>query len=231
MKYRYDTHVHTSQVSSCAKNTGAELVDYYKINGYSGFIVTDHFVGSRNFLGKDEVSWQKKIESFSKGYLDAYKRGKETDFDVLFGLEYYYKGTEFIFLNLSIDQLVYGEEFLMSSDLCRVLEWVRKENGFVIHVHPFRVGRRLSTIRLIPDYTDAIEVFNGGNVFSWPDANEYAQYYAKTRNFMVTSGSDLHDTSSLISGGMEFDYRIKNTVEFINALKNKEGKLIINTLF
>ena len=39
MLYKYETHCHTSQVSRCAKSTGAEMARKYKEIGYTGIIV------------------------------------------------------------------------------------------------------------------------------------------------------------------------------------------------
>ena len=44
MFYKYETHLHTSEVSKCAYNTGAEMVRAYKKAGYTGIFVTDHFL-------------------------------------------------------------------------------------------------------------------------------------------------------------------------------------------
>ena len=43
MFYKYETHLHTSEVSKCAHNTGAEMARAYKKAGYTGIFVTDHF--------------------------------------------------------------------------------------------------------------------------------------------------------------------------------------------
>ena len=44
-KFVYETHLHTSQASACAKNTGREMAIAHKEAGYTGIIVTDHFLG------------------------------------------------------------------------------------------------------------------------------------------------------------------------------------------
>ena len=41
--YKYELHMHTSEGSACARNTGAEMVDFYANMGYAGMVVTDHF--------------------------------------------------------------------------------------------------------------------------------------------------------------------------------------------
>ena len=40
----YETHLHTSEASACSIITGAEQARTYKEAGYSGIIVTDHFL-------------------------------------------------------------------------------------------------------------------------------------------------------------------------------------------
>lgn len=43
MKYIYETHFHTADVSTCAHISAQEAVGLYKKAGYSGVVVTDHF--------------------------------------------------------------------------------------------------------------------------------------------------------------------------------------------
>lgn len=224
--YKYDTHVHTSQGSLCGDVTGGELVDYYKQLGYSGFMITDHFVGSVSFVAKEEPKWNKKVEKFLAGYRDAKKRGDDIDFDVLLGLEFNYKNTEFIFTNLTVEQIIDGEKILQSQDLIEILKWVKDKGGFVIHVHPFRLSERINTIRLIPDYVDAIEVYNSANVIQWPNANVQAEYYAKELNKRETSGTDFHYSGTALMGGVVFPHRVRNESEFTKAIQLGDYELI-----
>lgn len=229
-EYKYETHVHTSQGSLCARSTGAELVDYYMANGYSGMIVTDHFVGSDSFAAKDEKTWEKKVDKFLAGYLDAKKRAEGLGFNVFLGMEYCYRNTEFIFFNLSTETLYNGEDYFTREELSEMLAWVKDQGGYIIHVHPFRLSRRINTIRLLPNYTDAVEIFNGQNVFSWPEANNYAFEYSKAANLPATSGTDLHGTDSIISGGMIFDHKITTDKELVKVIESGKGKLIKKSL-
>lgn len=224
--YKYDTHIHTSQVSSCGYVTGAAIVDYYKELGYNGLMITDHFIGSNNFLAKDEKDWNKKVDKFLIGYYDAKQRGENIDFDVLLGMEFCYKNTEFIFTNLTVEQLYDGEKALLNDDLIEVLQWVHNNGGFIIHVHPFRLTRGINTIRLIPDYVDAVEVFNAGNIIPWPKANAQAEYYARQFEKKETSGSDFHNIGSALMGGMVFPHRIQSEYEFVKAIQADDYSLI-----
>ena len=37
--FRYDTHVHTSEVSKCARSSGREMAETYHKLGYDGIII------------------------------------------------------------------------------------------------------------------------------------------------------------------------------------------------
>ena len=42
--YRYETHLHTSPVSKCARASVRESVEFYKSIGYDGIFITNHFI-------------------------------------------------------------------------------------------------------------------------------------------------------------------------------------------
>ena len=44
MTYFYETHVHTSPISACAKVSVEEMLKAYKNAGYAGVFMTDHFI-------------------------------------------------------------------------------------------------------------------------------------------------------------------------------------------
>ena len=43
--YRYETHLHTSPVSSCAKASVRENLEFYKSLGFASFMVSYHSAG------------------------------------------------------------------------------------------------------------------------------------------------------------------------------------------
>jgi hypothetical protein len=61
--YRYDTHVHTSETSSCCHVRGEEAARFYKKADYSGIVITDHYY-EEFFNGVECSSWNDKIEEF-----------------------------------------------------------------------------------------------------------------------------------------------------------------------
>ena len=97
--YKLETHLHTSESSKCAISNAALQVDFYKMLGYDGAIITDHFITGNTAVDRS-LPWEDQIEHFYRGFENARKRGDEIGFDVYEGLEYNYKGTEFLVLNL-----------------------------------------------------------------------------------------------------------------------------------
>ena len=85
--FKYDTHVHTSEASGCARTTGAEMADAYKSKGYDGIMITDHFFNGNSAVPR-ELPWEEKIDLFCRGYENAKKRGDEIGLTVLFCWEY-----------------------------------------------------------------------------------------------------------------------------------------------
>ena len=44
MSYIYETHLHTTAASACARSAGSEYISFYKNLGFDGIFVTDHFL-------------------------------------------------------------------------------------------------------------------------------------------------------------------------------------------
>ena len=42
--YLYETHLHTSPVSDCARATVRESLEFYKSAGYTGVLINQHFI-------------------------------------------------------------------------------------------------------------------------------------------------------------------------------------------
>ena len=65
--YVYETHLHTSESSACAANTGDEMARACYEAGYTGIIVTNHFVyGNTNIDRK--LPWTEWVGAFCKGF-------------------------------------------------------------------------------------------------------------------------------------------------------------------
>jgi hypothetical protein len=210
---KYDTHVHTSQGSACGNNTGAEMVKHYKSLGYAGFIVTDHFCNGNTAIPSG-LPWDLTMDLFCAGYEDAKRYGDEVEFDVFFGFEYAYHGTEFIILGLDKIWLKNNPQ-IMSMELKPALKYFREQNAFIIHAHPFREASYINEIRLLPEYVDAVEVYNAGHTREF---DRKAKNYAEKYNLPQTAGGDAHYNHSK-PAGISACKRVHTIHELINVIQ------------
>ena len=223
MQYRYETHCHSSRCSRCAHSTPTELVKAYHQIGFSGLVLTDHFVHG-NHCVDPTLPWADQMRCYYDAYLEAKEAAKELDFDVLFGIEHAYGG--------GLEVLCYGIDldFLLSNPdipqlgIREFASRVHEYGGILIHAHPYRwAGPEL----VLPmDILDGIEVYNGGNP---QDKNDLARQLAQGTDLIQTSGSDLHHVSEpkLGTAGILLPYRVRTETEWTAALKRKEHGMIL----
>lgn len=221
-KRRYETHLHTKEVSACASLSGTEQVRLYKEMGYDGIIVTDHFFGG-NTLISSHLPWEEKIDLFYLGYEAAKKEGDKIGLEVMFGLESNFHGTEF---------LVYGidKEFLKahpqmnSYSIEEQYQIISKINGLIVHAHPFRGVKDTKSAKIYPEFIHAVEVYNLGN--KSPIYNERAAAYAQEYHKSITGGGDAHNLDSF-HGGIITKKPLKDIYDYIALIKSGTGYEII----
>lgn len=213
-RFKFDTHIHTSETSPCGVISGAELIHLYKDSGYQGLVITDHY-RSDIFRSFHYHSWEDKIEAYLKGYRAAYKEGKKLGLRVLLGIEISFEES----LN---DYLVYGidEDFLLNNkELYKLglkkFKQLAKDNGILVYqAHPFRPYITPAD----PNYLDGVEIFNGNRRHDSHNASAYA--FAKDNNLKMLSGSDFHQEEDLASGGIILSELPKDSKEFLQILKD-----------
>ena len=219
MPYRYETHMHTCQASACGASTGAEQARFYREQGYTGIIITDHFTGGNTAVPRN-LPWRERVEWFCSGYEDALIEGQKLGLDVFFAWEQNYDGDEY---------LIYGPDkawLLAHPDIehwtrKRQLEEVHRAGGAVIQAHPFRHRDYIKYILLGRKYCDGIEVANTGNT---PDADACACRYAEAFGFLTTAGSDNHncqkaDPARLM--GVAVDRRLSGPMDFARLILSR----------
>ena len=59
--FLYETHMHTSESSKCANNTGAEMARACRDAGYAGIIITDHSWYGNCRIDRN-LPWQEWVE-------------------------------------------------------------------------------------------------------------------------------------------------------------------------
>ena len=221
--YKYDMHVHTSEVSPCGKVSAQELVKLYKEAGYDGIVITDHyFDGYFDSLG--QLDWEEKIDMYLSGYRKALAEGQKIGLEVILGIELRFSENE-------NDYLVYGldEDFLKKyKELYQLgIEGFRKFTGgmdiLIYQAHPFRSWMQ----HVDPVLLDGVEVNNGNPRQN--NMNYKALAFAKEHNLKMISGSDFHQKVDISRGGVIIPRLIRTPAELFTLLRDDEILDLIET--
>ncbi len=219
MKYKYELHCHTKEVSRCSQVPVKETIQMYKDAGYSGIVITDHY-SPMTFPLKSLFCPQKDADYYLKGYREA-KKYETDDFTVLLGMELRYYAT----IN---DYLVYGitEDFIKNSGNLMKLypkkfyELAKKNNLIVLQAHPFRDLIK----RINPELLDGAEVYNGK---ATPEQNKLSlEWFNKEKMQIKVSGSDFHRPQQFAKGGIITNEQIKTNDDLLRILNSGDYELI-----
>ena len=229
--YVYETHLHTSESSACAANTGDEMARACYEAGYTGIIVTNHFVyGNTNIDRK--LPWTEWVGAFCKGFEAAKTEGDRLGLQVFFGWESCYQGTEFLIYGLDRQWLLSHPE-IKDATIEEQYRMVHRDGGMVIHAHPFLKEDYIPKIRLFPEYVDGAECVNATHYCKLskshnnPLFDEQAIQYAKEYDLPMTAGSDVHRTA-LLYGGMAFAHKLTGIADYITAVKERREYLLLD---
>lgn len=223
--YKYELHMHTREGSACARKSVVQMIKHYHELGFSGAVVTNHFIGGNTSVDRS-LYWEDFVNEFSRGYFDGQKTARELDFDLLFGLEQGYgEGREF---------LVYGitPEFLLTRPFLRNAGadvWsseVRKVGGVIIAAHPFRNRPYIKNPDKAPDMTlfDGVEGYNFCNK---PEENEKAAAVFSKMDTLIIAGNDFHDDNFKDCFATAFEKRAKTEKELAKMLIENNFELVL----
>jgi hypothetical protein len=222
MKYLYETHMHTAPVSACAAASPAEQVRAYKARGYTGIIVTDHFING-NSSCPHHLSWEEKMAYCVSGYEEAKREGDVIGLDVFLGWEFALRGTEFLTYGLDLSFLR-AHPGLDKLDAQSYSALVRKNGGYLAQAHPYRdspwVERKFPAE---PALMDGIEVFNA--TMPW-EINEKARDFAREHGIPMQAGSDCHRLEQPFLSGIILSKKAENIFDIINAIKDGDIECI-----
>lgn len=225
-RHLYETHLHTCEGSACGRVSGAEMARKFKEAGYTGIVVTDHFIGGNTAVDRS-LPWEQWVESFCKGYENAKAEGDRIGLQVFFGWESCYEGTEFLIYGLDKQWLLEHPQ-IRDCSIEEQYALVHAGGGIVIQAHPFRVESYIKQIRQFPDHVDAVEAINAAHSsvlmssHKNPVWNEQAMAYAKEHDLPVTAGSDQHKPD-LFCGGMVFSRKMADIHDLSGAILNREA--------
>ena len=222
MQYRYETHCHCNRCSACAHSTPTELVKAYHEKGYSGLVLTDHFIHGNHCVDA-QLPWEERMQRYYDAYLEAKDAAEPLDFDVIFGIEHAYSGgLEVLCYGIDLDFLLSNPDIPQLS-LPEFAHRVHGYGGILVHAHPYRWAD--PELELPLNVLDGIEVYNAGNP---SNKNDLALHLAERTGLLQTSGSDLHHICEpkLGTAGISLPYRIKTSQELVSALKRRDHSLI-----
>lgn len=229
--YLYETHLHTSEASSCAVSTGKEMANACKTAGYTGIFVTNH-----NWHGNTRIDrtlpWDQWIEHFWQAFEETLRWGRRIGLDVFFGYEAAYHGTEFLIYGIDKEWLISHRE-IENATVEEQYALIHTAGGIVIHAHPFREEPYIPQIRLFPDYVDGVEGINATHSnprspsHNDPAFDERAVAYSSEHHLPMTAGSDIH-TKQLLRGGMAFKRRLHSIQDYCEAIRSDEDRILTN---
>jgi len=222
MEYLYETHMHTAEVSACARASGAQQVTAYKKLGYTGIIVTDHFINGYSTCPKN-LPWEEKMRFFATGYEEAKKAGDKQGLDVFFGWEFTIRGSDFLTYGLGLDFLL-ANPGLDKLEIDKYSELVRKSGGYLAQAHPYRDEYYIDyPFPAEPCFIDGVEVYN---VMDKQTSNSKALLFAEENNLPMQAGSDAHGRGNPSYSGVALRQKAESIHDIINAIKSGEVTLL-----
>lgn len=224
--YKYDIHVHTSETSCCGEISAADTVALYRAAGYSGICITDHY--SHSCFDWEDGTWREKADRFLKGYRAA-RDAAGGELDIILGAEVHfgapgnhtYKSNDYLVYGLT-EELIYAYPEMHHLTLPEFSRIAKKHDLLVIQAHPMRDNMELVHLDLL----DGIEVYNAHPNHN--SRNDEVAKFAKScgHDFILTSGSDCHDTHHAARGGIITHRRIPDAAALRDIIKSRSFELI-----
>ena len=207
--FLYETHMHTSPVSHCARVSVEDALKYYKSAGYAGVFMTEHFLDGNINVEVRQLPYEERINYYFSAYEEGKIIGEKIGLPVFLGIEMTYAG---------IDFLVYGidkEWCLAHPDMDKLhkrdlLSMMREDGALLIQAHPFRDVK--NEITLYPKHVHGVEIYNASrNEFE----NRLAAQYCENYGLIAFAGSDNHAAGArCVFGGMATERPIKDVADF-----------------
>jgi predicted metal-dependent phosphoesterase TrpH len=226
MMYRYETHCHSSQCSRCGRSTSQELVRAYFEAGYTGLVLTDHFIHGNTAVDRN-LPWKEQMQCYYDAYLDACKAAEGLDFDVIFGIEHAYgDGKEVLIYGIDLPFLLSNPD-IPELTLDELVARVHAYGGIVVQAHPYR-DRSYVNMSVEPraDIVDGIEVYN---VYNKPGEDKKALALSAQKDYILTCGGDIHTAAdpNIGAAGILLPRRVHDEKEFVAALKQRSHGFIV----
>ena len=157
--FNYELHLHTSEVSPCARVPAKEIPRLYLDKGYDVIVVTDHYA-HYIFENRKHQKWEDAIDAYLRGYYIAANEGLKCGIRVLMGMEINFAGSPEDYLVYGIDEgFLKNNPHLYRKNIKSFYKIARKHNLFVAQAHPCRNYIKKVAI----GHIDGLEVLNGSD--------------------------------------------------------------------
>ena len=221
----YEMHQHTSPCSHCGKGDPAETVRNLKQEGFSGVVLTNHFLHGNTGIDRD-LPWEDFVRFYEEDYLRAKEAGDEIDFDVIFGIEEHVGESKEVLLYGITPEFLYAHPEMSDGRLETIYKAVHSFGALVFQAHPYRSRSYIEDPMKNLDirYLDGMETFNACNP---ENENLLAQEYALKHGLLECAGSDAHTEDFSDRYGIACENRIKNSAQLAEVLKSGNYKLYL----
>lgn len=217
--YRYETHLHTSPVSACARATVRETLQGYKDMGYAGVFITNHFIDGNVRIDRS-LPYEERIQFFFSDYEEALRLSEEIGISVFCGVESSFWGTDFLIYGLDKAWYLAHPE-IEEMPRTKLLKMMAEEGALIIQAHPFRMDPWIDHIRLFPHCTHGVEVCNANRS---DFDNGMAAHYCEGYHLIPFAGTDNHiGPLQKKYGGMETPRPIQDEADFVRMVKEGEA--------
>ena len=145
--YKYETHLHTSPVSKCARSSVRDTLMLYKSLGYEGAFITNHFIQGNMTRPEGMTSYEDLVNFYFSDYEAGAEMADEIGLKVFPAVEISYAGTDFLIFGLDKEWYLSHPEIkgMKMSDELRLM---RDAGAFISQAHPFRKADYIDHIRL-----------------------------------------------------------------------------------
>lgn len=214
--FRYETHLHTSPVSRCAKATVREALEFYKAIGYDGVFITNHFLDG-NINIEREKPYEERLAFYFSDAEEGERLADEIGIKVFTGIEMSYGGTDFLVYGLNKDWFFAHPE-IEAMKKSAELTLLKEAGALVIQAHPFREAAYIDHIRLFPRHVEGVEVVNACRT---DFENRMAGLYCENYGLAPFAGSDNHVAAALpILAGMQCETPVESVADFIGKFRS-----------
>ena len=223
-KFRYQMHAHTLPCSACSEMFAEELAESLFEGGYSGCVITNHFINGNTGIYR-KLPWEEFVEEYERSYFELKEFGEEYGLDIIFGIEEHVGGGLEILCYGITPEILYQHPELRERNLELWYKTLKEYGVLCIQAHPFREMPYIPESKVLPlEFIDGIEVFNADNYL---EDNQAAEEFAKEHpELILLSGADTHEGITACFGGIETTRRIRNGQDLVEILKNREYTLI-----